>query len=75
MTPRSSTLQTLTGAAKTLRERFALRSLFVFGSVARDEAKPTSDVDVLVEFEGQPTFDRYMDLKFYLKDLQTLGAD
>jgi predicted nucleotidyltransferase len=47
---------------------FGGRSLAIFGSVARDEAKPDSDVDILVEFEGPVTFDRYMDVKFYLED-------
>ena len=41
---------------------FGLRRLAVFGSVARNEAGPDSDVDVLVEFEGKPTFDRYAGL-------------
>ncbi len=50
-------------------DRFGVRSLALFGSVARDEAGPGSDVDMLVEFEEPLTFARYMDLKFYLEDL------
>ena len=46
-------------------------SLILFGSVARNQAGPNSDVDLLVEFQGKPSFDRYMDLKFFLED--TLG--
>jgi len=49
--------------------RFGVRSLSLFGSVARDEAGSESDVDVLVEFEEPLTFARYMDLKLYLEDL------
>ena len=49
--------------------RFGLASLSLFGSFARDEAGPESDVDFLVEFEGPITFHRYMDLKFFLEDL------
>ena len=30
-------------------EKFGIQSLSIFGSVARDEAKPESDVDVLVD--------------------------
>jgi len=52
-----------------LRKRFGVKSLAVFGSVARGEAGPKSDVDILVEFEGRATFDRYMGLKFFLEDL------
>lgn len=48
--------------------RFGVKSLALFGSVARDEAQPESDVDILVEFEGAPTFVQYMDLKFLLED-------
>ncbi len=45
----------------------ALR-LGLFGSFARGDGGPESDVDLLVELD-QRTFDRYMDLKFYLEDL------
>lgn len=46
-----------------------VRTLACFGSVARDEAHADSDVDLLVEFAGRPSFARYMDLKFLLEDL------
>jgi hypothetical protein len=49
--------------------RFGVRSIALFGSVARDEAGAGSDVDVLVDFGPEPTFRGYMDLKFYLEDL------
>jgi len=50
-------------------QTFGVQSLALFGSVARDEATEASDLDFLVEFEGAATFDRYMDLKFFLEDL------
>ncbi len=34
-----------------LQQQFGVKSLALFGSVARDEATETSDVDVLVEFD------------------------
>jgi predicted nucleotidyltransferase len=46
-----------------------VRELSIFGSVARDEAGPESDVDVLVEFTEPETFASYMDLKLLLEDL------
>ncbi|MEW5929009.1 MAG: nucleotidyltransferase family protein [Gemmatimonadota bacterium] len=49
-------------------EGMGVRSLALFGSVARDEAGPESDVDLLVELDA-PTFSGYMDAKFYLEDL------
>lgn len=45
-----------------------VRSLALFGSVARDEALPESDIDFAVEFNAPPTFDRYMNLKILLED-------
>lgn len=35
-------------------DRFHVKSIALFGSVARDEARPDSDVDLLVEFDGSP---------------------
>ncbi|MEX0716102.1 MAG: nucleotidyltransferase family protein [Planctomycetaceae bacterium] len=51
------------------RQRFDVRELAIFGSLARDEWRADSDVDVLVEFEHRPTFDGYMDLKLELEEL------
>ena len=48
--------------------RLGARRLGLFGSFARDEARPDSDVDLLVDLDHH-TFDRYMDLKLYLEDL------
>lgn len=35
-------------------DRFHVKSIALFGSVARDEARPEGDVDLLVEFDGSP---------------------
>ena len=49
---------------------YGVSRIGLFGSHARGDASPGSDVDVLVEFaEGEKTFDNYMDLKFFLEDL------
>lgn len=54
---------------RTYLNQLGVKSLAVFGSVARGEARKNSDVDILVEFEGAVTFDKFMDTKFYLEDL------
>jgi predicted nucleotidyltransferase len=41
----------LKAAMPELRERYAVKNLAIFGSVARNEAGPDSDIDLLVEFE------------------------
>ena len=46
-----------------------VRRLALFGSVLRNEARPDSDVDVLVEFvPAQKTFDHFMALADLLED-------
>ncbi|MDX6531220.1 MAG: uncharacterized protein QOH41_3510 [Blastocatellia bacterium] len=47
---------------------FGVRTLSLFGSCARGDQTPESDLDFVVEFE-QKSFDAYMDLKFFLEDL------
>jgi predicted nucleotidyltransferase len=44
-----------------------VKSLGLFGWIARGDASPHSDVDILVEFDA-PSFDHYMDLKFHLEE-------
>ncbi len=55
--------------------RLGVTSLALFGSTARDESHAESDVDILVEFEGPATFDRYVDLHFYLEELLGCKVD
>ena len=38
-------------AHRAILEEFSVKSLSLFGSVVRGEARPDSDVDILVEFE------------------------
>lgn len=59
----------LRGQRETLKRQYAVKSLALFGSAARDTLAPTSDVDLLVEFDAAATFDGYFDLKFFLEDL------
>lgn len=60
----------------TIKGKYHVRKIGVFGSFARGEEKEGSDIDVLVEFEkGCKTFDNYMDLKFFLEDLFNRKVD
>jgi uncharacterized protein len=61
-------LSFLSSHRRELEERFGISSLALFGSVARDEAGPDSDVDVLVQFRETPGLSQYMGLKFWLED-------
>lgn len=67
MSTRQEVLDRLAAHADELHG-MGVRWLGVFGSVARDEAGPDSDVDVLVDLD-EITFDRFMDLKLRLEDV------
>ncbi len=66
---RDHTIRRLLEAEAEIR-RLGVRRLALFGSVARGEALPDSDVDLLVEFApGQKSFDRFMALSDLLERL------
>ena len=56
-------------AQRDVLAAMGVASLALFGSAARGEMAASSDIDILVEFDGPATFDGYMDLKDYLQDL------
>lgn len=66
---RASVIELLTSHRDEWTKRFGVRSLSLFGSVARDEAGPESDVDVLVDFGGPAQFLVHMELVKYLEEL------
>ncbi len=74
MTNAQDILNILRSQRATLRTRFSVRKIGLFGSCARNEAKAESDVDILVDF-ADPSFDHYMDLKFFLEDLLHASVD
>ena len=59
---RSDVMQTLSMHRHELK-RLGVKSLRLFGSVARDEARPDSDIDFLVEFLNDPSFFELFEVK------------
>ena len=51
---RQAILDLLNAEGPALRRKYAVRSLAVFGSIARGDDREGSDVDILVTFEGRP---------------------
>jgi predicted nucleotidyltransferase len=72
---RADVIALISARREELARLFGVRSLSLFGSVARDEARPDSDVDVLVEFDGPTTFDAHMGLLVFLEDLLGCRVD
>ena len=50
-------------------EALGVKSLDLFGSVARDEARPDSDIDFLVDFSIEASLFDLFRLQHYLEDL------
>ena len=49
---------------------FGVARIGIFGSFSRDEMSAESDIDFFVEFNpGSHTFDNFMDLAFFLKEI------
>ncbi|TCO83387.1 hypothetical protein EV699_10285 [Plasticicumulans lactativorans] len=65
---RQQALQALVQAKPILQQRYGVTRLALFGSTARDAARPDSDVDVLVAFDGTATAARFFGVQFYLED-------
>ena len=72
---RAETLALLSRHKPEMHRRFGVRSLALFGSRAREQARPDSDIDILVEFDGAATSARYFGLQFYLEDLLSVSVD
>lgn len=57
-------------AAEARIRGLGVQRLALFGSVLRDEARPDSDVDLLVQFQpGEKSFDRFMALYDLLDEM------
>lgn len=58
-----------------LIEHFGIESLFLFGSVARDESRPDSDVDLLVGFKEPIGLFQFIDLQQRLEAILECKVD
>ena len=65
---RKETLDILARLKPDLVKRFGITRLALFGSTVRDEAKPGSDIDIVVCFDGPATSEKYFGVQFYLED-------
>jgi len=65
---REEAIAALRGYLPTIRRDFGVRRIALFGSTARGDAREDSDLDILVDFEKDPTFLSFMGLKAFLED-------
>jgi len=55
--------------------KLGVLTLALFGSVARNEGKAGSDVDILVDFDAKKGFFVFVDLKNYLETILKCEVD
>lgn len=55
--------------------KLKVKTLSVFGSVAKGTAKDGSDIDFLVEFSEPVGFFEFLDVKYFLEDLLEAEVD
>ena len=74
MTSRDETLRSLRQNADEIR-RYGATAMFLFGSTARNQTRPDSDVDLFIDYnpDGSFTFVQWSRLEEYLGQL--LGRD
>lgn len=74
MTTLSQIQVTLASHKADFFDLFRVKNLAVFGSYARNEQNPNSDVDILVEFNS-PVGIEFIDLGNYLERILNLRVD
>jgi hypothetical protein len=72
---RDDVIRILVQAQRELHEQYAVKSLALFGSVARNEARANSDVDLLVEFSRPVGLFQFIGLKQYLESMLGCPVD
>ncbi|MBN1436554.1 MAG: nucleotidyltransferase family protein [Sedimentisphaerales bacterium] len=62
-------LQSLQGSLEKLQS-FGISTIGLFGSFAREQAGPDSDIDILAEFDtDKKTYDNFIEACFFLEEL------
>ena len=56
-------------------KRLGVRTLSLFGSVAKNRASTGSDIDILIDFDSKKGLFEFMSLKTYLSELLHCDVD
>ena len=74
---RKEAIKVLSEHKAELREKFGVKSIAIFGSTARDDVTPQSDIDVLVEFDAiaAPSLLDFIHLKHFLSEVLNGNVD
>ena len=59
----------------TLRDKFKIKEIGIFGSFIRGEQKQKSDIDILVEFSEPISLFEFIDVEEHLSDILGIKVD
>ena len=65
----------IVGKHREQLQQMGVKSLDLFGSVARNEAREDSDVDFFIEFNGEIGIFEFIKVKLYLDDILKVSVD
>lgn len=68
-------IETLRDHAPELRERYKVRSLWLFGSYVWGRQRPDSDLDILMDYSQTPTLADLVELEQHLTELLGIKVD
>ncbi len=72
---REDVLKKIEAVATRLNDEFGVDELYLFGSVARGESGPDSDIDLLVAFRATPQLSEFLDLADFLEEVLQAKVD
>jgi hypothetical protein len=75
MRPQFNKIKKVLTAHKEQLVHLGTRHLSIFGSASRGEAKASSDIDILVDFDAKKGLFVFADLKFYLEEILKADVD
>lgn len=73
--PRREEVLAIIAAHREKLQAMGVKSLELFGSVARNEATPDSDIDFLAEFDEDVGYFRLLEIQYYLEDILDYPVD
>lgn len=76
---KTSTLQSIMHTVcqhrQVLTKNYGVKRLGIFGSAAREELRPGSDIDLLVEFSRSPGLFKFIELESFLENILERKVD
>jgi len=75
MKTRNEVLEILRNQKSSLLENYQITRLGIFGSYAREQQTPNSDLDILVNYDLPPTLIKLIELRDYLSHIFAIKVD